>query len=115
MDALTKDVRKNVLGALMYAYDIAQCGDDETDMTEYSDTCKRALENRGMRISRSKIQSIDFKFGQDNGKWREPVNILGDELHRGDVRHGNINYTQSESSKEELEEIMWCCETRGCQ
>ena len=92
----------------MYAYDIAQCGDDETNMTEYSDTCKRALENRGMRISRSKIQSIDFKFGQGNGKWREPVKILGDELHRGDVRHGNINYTESESSMEELEEILWC-------
>ena len=44
--ALTKDVRKNVLGAMMYAYDIAQCGDDETNMTVYSDTCKRALENR---------------------------------------------------------------------
>ncbi len=74
----------------MYAYyDIVQCGDDETDMTEYSDTCKRALENRGMRISRPNIQSIDFKFGQDNDKGREPVKILGDELHR--VHHLSIS------------------------
>ena len=27
----------------------------------------------GMRISRPKTQFIDFKFGQDNGKGREPV------------------------------------------
>ena len=33
-----------------------------------------------MRISRPNIQSIDF--GQHNGKEREPVKILGDELHR---------------------------------
>ena len=82
MDALTKDVRKNVLGSMMYAYDIVQCGDDEIDMTEYSKTWRGALENRGMRISRSRIQSIDFKCGQDNGKGREPVKIKGDELHR---------------------------------
>ena len=51
-------------------------------MTVYSDTCGRALENRGMKINIPKIQSIDFKFGQDNGKGREPVMILGDEPHR---------------------------------
>ena len=81
MDVLTKDVRKNVLGSMMYAYDIVQCGDDEIDMTEYSKTWRGALENRGMRISRPNIKSIDFKFEQDHGKGREPVNILGDELH----------------------------------
>ena len=35
-----------------------------------------------MRISRPKTQFIDFKFGQDNGQGREPVTILGEELHR---------------------------------
>ena len=67
---------------MMCAYDIAQCGDDETDMTEYSETWKRTLENRGMRIIRPKIQSINFTFGQYNGKEREPVKILEDELLR---------------------------------
>ena len=77
-----KDVRKNVLGSMMYAYyayDIVQCGDDETDMTEYSETWMRALENRWMRFSRAKIQSIGFKFGQER---KRAVKILGDELHR---------------------------------
>ena len=51
-------------------------------MTEYLETCRRALEDRGMMISRPKSQFIDFKFGQDNSQGREPVKIPGDELQR---------------------------------
>ena len=39
--------------------------DDETDMTEYLETWRRALEDRGMRISRPKTKLIYFKCGQD--------------------------------------------------
>ena len=49
-------------------------------MTEYLETRRRALEDRGTRISRPKTQFIYFKFGQDNGQGREPVKILGEEL-----------------------------------
>ena len=80
MDVLTEDVIKDVPGAMMFADDIVLCGDDETDMTEYLETWRRALYDRGMRISRPKTQFIDFKFGQDNGQGREPVMILGEEL-----------------------------------
>ena len=51
-------------------------------MTEYLETWRRALEDRGTRISTPKTQFIDFKFGQDNGQGREPVKILGEELQR---------------------------------
>ena len=51
-------------------------------MTEYLETWRRALEDRGMRIRRPKTQLIDFKFGQDNGQGRKPVKILGEELQR---------------------------------
>ena len=54
-------------------------GDDETECLQ---TWMRALEDRGMRISRPKTQFIDFKFGQGNGQGREPVKILGEELQR---------------------------------
>ena len=67
MDVLTEDVRKDVPGSMMFADDIVLCGDDETDMTEYLETWRRALEDRGMRISRPKTQFMDFKFGRDNG------------------------------------------------
>ena len=101
----------------MFADDIVLCGDEETDMTEYLETWKKALESRGMRISRPKIQLIDFKLGEDNGQGRESVKILGEELQRvhhfnwskrgGDRRHGNRNYTESECSMEKLEEMQW--------
>ena len=64
----------------MFADDIVLYDGDETDMTEYLETWRRALEDRGMRISRPKTQFIDFKCGQDNGQGREPVKILAEEL-----------------------------------
>ena len=48
----------------MFADDIVLFGDDETDMTEYLETWRKALEERGMRISRQKTQFMDFNFGQ---------------------------------------------------
>ena len=118
MYVLTQDVRKDVPGSMMFADDILLCGDDETDMTEYLETWRKALEERGMRISRPKTQFMDFNFGQDNGQEREPVKILGEELQR--VHHfkylgssveetGGMTteITQSECSLEKLEEMQW--------
>ena len=48
MDVLTEDVRNDVPGSMMFADDIVLCGDDETDMTEYLETWRRALEDRGI-------------------------------------------------------------------
>ena len=78
IDVSTEDVRKDVTGSMMFADDIVLCGDDETDMTENLETWRRALEDRGMMISRPQTQCIDFTFGQDNGQGREPVTILGE-------------------------------------
>ena len=118
MDVLTQDVRKDVPGSMMFADDIVLCGDDETDMTEYLETWRKALEERGMRISRPQTQIMDFNFGQDNGQEREPVKILGEELQR--VHHlkylgssveetGSMatEITQSECSMDKLEEMQW--------
>ena len=58
-DVLTEDVRKNVPGSIMFADDIVLCGYGETYMTEYLETWRRALEDRGMRISRPKTQFLD--------------------------------------------------------
>ena len=82
MDVLTEDVRKDVPGSMMFAYDIVLCDDDQTDMAEYLETWRRALGDRGMRISRPKTQFIDFQFGEDTGQGRGPVKILGEELQR---------------------------------
>ena len=60
MDVLTEDVRNDVPGSMMFVDGIALCGDDETGMTEYIETWRKALEDRGMRISRPKTQFMDF-------------------------------------------------------
>ena len=82
MDVLTDDVRKDVPGSMVFADVIVLCGDDETDMTEYLETWRRAVQYRGMRISRPKTQLMDFNFGHYNGQEREPVKSLGEELQR---------------------------------
>ena len=103
MDVLT-DVRKDVPGSMMFADDIVLCGDDETDMTKYLETWTRALEDRGMRISKPKNQFIDIQFGEDNGQGRGPVKILGEELQR--VYHFRKNNGLStESAANELNEF----------
>ena len=82
MDVLPEYVRKDVPGSMMLADHIVPCGDYETDMTEYLETWRNALEERRMRISRPKTQFMDFNFGQDNGQGRESVKILGEDLQR---------------------------------
>ena len=82
MNVLTEDVRKDVHGSMIFADDIVLCGDDETDMTEYLDTWRRPLEDRGMRISIPETQFINLKCGQDSGQAREPIKILMEELQR---------------------------------
>ena len=73
MDVLTEDVRKDVPGSMMFPDDIVLCGDDETDMTEYLETWRRALDDGEMIISRRKPQFIDFTCGQDNDQGREII------------------------------------------
>ena len=82
MDVLTEGVRKEVPETKMFADDIVLCGGREVDMTEYLDTWRKSLEERGMRVSRPKTQFMDFNFEQSRQGNREPVKILGEELER---------------------------------
>ena len=56
----------------MFADDIVLCGDDETDMTEYLETWRRALEDRGMRISRpnSLTLNLDWIMAKEESRLR---------------------------------------------
>ena len=79
MDVLTEDVRKNVPGSMMFADDIVLCGDRKTYMREYLETWRRALEDRGMRISRPKTQFMDLILDMIMAK---EESRLGEELQR---------------------------------
>ena len=82
MDVLTEGVRKAVPESMMFADDIVLCGGREVHMTEYLDTWRKYLEERGMRVSRPKTQFMDFHFEKSQQGNREPVKILGEELER---------------------------------
>ena len=51
MDLLTEDTRQDVPATMMFADDSVLCGDEETDMTEYLETWRRALLKREVRVA----------------------------------------------------------------
>ena len=51
MDVLTERVRKEAPESMLFADDIVLCGDKDVDMTEYLESWRKALEERGMRGS----------------------------------------------------------------
>ena len=107
-----------VPGSMMFADDIVLCGDDETDMTEYLETWRKALEERGMRISRPKTQFMDLaldrimakkesRLRSQRKRYKECI-ILSTSVQRGrDWRNGNRKYKESERSMDKLEEMQW--------
>ena len=62
MDVLTERVRKEAPESMIFVDDIVLCGGKEVDMTEYLETWRKALEERGMRVSREKTQFMDFEL-----------------------------------------------------
>ena len=47
---------------MLFADDIVLCGDKDVDMTECLESWRKALKERGMRVSRPKTQFMDFSF-----------------------------------------------------
>ena len=82
MDVLTERVRKEAPESMLFADDIVLCGDKDVDMTEYLESWRKALEERGMRVSRPKTQFMEFSFEQNTQGNRPQVQILGEEVER---------------------------------
>ena len=73
MDVLTERVRKEAPESMLFADHIVLCGDNDVDMTEYLESWRKALEERGLRVSRPKTQFMDFSFEQK---------IIGEEVEK---------------------------------
>ena len=80
MDVLAERVRKEAPESMLFADDIVLCGDKDVDMTEYLESWRKALEERGMRVSRPKTQFMDFSFEQNAQGNRPQVKIIGEEV-----------------------------------
>ena len=86
MDVLTERVRKEAPESMLFADDIVLCGDKDVVMTEYLESWRKALEERGMRVSRPKTHEdpkfMEFSFEQYAQGNRPQVQILGEEVER---------------------------------
>ena len=84
MDVLTERVRKEAPVSMLFADDIVLCGDKDMDMTEYLESWRKALEERGMPVSRPKTQFMDFLSNimpkETNHKYRLLVRTLKGSL-----------------------------------
>ena len=47
---------------MMFAGDIVLCGGKEVDVTEYLDTWRKSIDERGMRVTRTKTEIYGFRF-----------------------------------------------------
>ncbi len=66
--------------SMLFADEIVLCGDKDFDMTEFLESWRKALEDRGMRVSRPKTQFMDFSFEQNAQGNRPQVKILARKL-----------------------------------
>ena len=119
MDVLTERVRKEAPESMLFADDIVLYGDKDVDMTEYLESWRKALEERGMRVSRPKTQFMDFSFEQNAQGNRPQVKFLGEEVERvthfkylgtsieEERRDGDCDSEASGSRVDELEEMQW--------
>ena len=58
MDCLTKDVRSEAPWTMMFADDVVICAERQEEVEERLERWRRALEDRGMRISRKKTEYL---------------------------------------------------------
>ena len=82
MDVQTERVSKEAPESMLFADGIVLCGDKDVDMTEYLESWRKALEERGMRVSRPKTQFMDFSFEQNTQGNRPQVKIRDEEVER---------------------------------
>ena len=79
MDVLTEGVREAVPWTIMYADDIVLCAERREELEEKLERWRVALEDSGLRISRSKTEYMCNTIEEDR---RESIRLDGEEITR---------------------------------
>ena len=66
MDRLTDKVRREPPWSMLFAGDIVICEETREAVERRLESCKYALERRGMKVSRSKTEYLCINGGKDN-------------------------------------------------
>ena len=68
MDCLTEDVRQKAPWTMMFADDVVICAESQEEVEERLERWRRALEDRGMCISRKKTEYLCVGGGENVGE-----------------------------------------------
>ena len=78
MDRMTDEIREEAPWTMMFADDIAICGESKEQVEEKLESWIYALERRGMKVNRGKTEYMCVNERQDNDS--DTVKMQGEEL-----------------------------------
>ena len=78
MDRMTDEIREEAPWTMMFADDIAICGESKKQVEEKLESWRYALERRGMKVNRGKTEYMCVNERQDNDS--DTVKMQGEEL-----------------------------------
>ena len=78
MDCLTRKIRREAPWDVLFADDVALCGESREKLETRLETWRRAMEDRGMRVSRQKTEYLCIGEGEAD----EEVKLQGEKLKR---------------------------------
>lgn len=81
MDVIIEEVRETVPWNILYADDIVLCAESREDLEVKLERWRQVLEDRGMRISRSKTE---YMCTTTEGDDRESIQLGGEQIRRVD-------------------------------
>ena len=81
MDVLTEDVRDGSLMELLYADDLALCGESLNDVTDKYKRWKNAVEGKGVRVNVDKTKGMQLSFGKKSSVSKvDPCGVCGERV-----------------------------------
>ena len=78
MDRMTDEIREEAPWTMMFADDIAICGESKEQVEEKLESWRYALERRGMKVNRGKTEYMCVNERQGNDS--DTVKMQGEEL-----------------------------------
>ena len=78
MDRMTDEIREEAPWTMMFADDIAICGESKEQVEEKVESWRYALKRRGMKVNRGKTEYMCVNERQDNDS--DTVKMQGEEL-----------------------------------
>ena len=100
MDRMTNDIREEAPWTMMFADDIVICSESKEQVEEKLESWRYALERRGMKVNRRKIEYMCVNERQDTGSGT--VKMQGEEVAKVDdfTYLGSIVQSNGECGRE---------------